>query len=452
MMDDPLALAVQMIAVLAAGMYPVGFLFGVCSDCCGCPPCSRCTHFANNGNECPTSGVDWTVTLGEYAPQTLALNLGDYENTGIVIPLEDIPELPELPNTSGEWTYAMLSAIISDVPRLSDSCGCESCLYGVGFRAELGFDNDGFLLYGRSLTADESLDGCSDDGSAITFSPNAGWAFVEGGPSGYELETNAQDVLDWLNGLGLTVSMQIDPCECGACCEEVGTGITCSDNVAEGACPGDWQGVDTLCEDVTCGGTCCDAATGNCTYTLEEQCAGTWTAGGECEPNPCPQPPEGACCDAATGDCSQTIEINCPGEWSEGVECDPNPCPQPPTGACCQDGNCTETTQADCAGAWLEGVDCDPNPCTLGACCDPFGGCAENVRQDECNAYSQWISGQTCEESDCPPAGTCCEYIDGVFDLSNNFTEYACDQTQALLGIDTVWQPGEDGECPPTNP
>ena len=34
MIDDPLALAVQMIAVLAAGMYPVGFMFGVCSACC----------------------------------------------------------------------------------------------------------------------------------------------------------------------------------------------------------------------------------------------------------------------------------------------------------------------------------------------------------------------------------------------------------------------------------
>lgn len=36
MIDDPLALIVQGIFVLAAGMYPVGFLFGVCSDCCGC--------------------------------------------------------------------------------------------------------------------------------------------------------------------------------------------------------------------------------------------------------------------------------------------------------------------------------------------------------------------------------------------------------------------------------
>jgi hypothetical protein len=372
MIDDPLALAVQMIAVLAAGMYPIGFLFGTCSDCC-CPACSRCTHLANNGNECPTSGVDWTVTLGEYAPQTLALNSDDYENTGIVIPLEDIPELPELPNTSGEWTNAQLSAFFSEAPGLGDSCGCGSCRYVVNFEAGFSFDNDGFLVYNRSLTADESLDGCSDDGSAITFSPNADWAFVDGGPSGYELETNAQDVLDWLNGLGLTVSMQIDPCECGACCEEGGTGVTCSDNVAEGACPGDWRGVDTLCEDVTCGGTCCDAATGNCTYTTEAQCAGTWTAGGECDPNPCPQ--LGSCCN--DGECTETLEANCAGTWTEGESCEPNPCD--PVGWCCEyfegdlvigfgpitEGACQAFTGDGFTYTWTEGaeIECPPtNP------------------------------------------------------------------------------------------
>jgi hypothetical protein len=34
MLDDPLGLIVQGIFLLAAGMYPVGFLFGACSGCC----------------------------------------------------------------------------------------------------------------------------------------------------------------------------------------------------------------------------------------------------------------------------------------------------------------------------------------------------------------------------------------------------------------------------------
>jgi hypothetical protein len=37
MMDDPLSLLMQGIWLLAAGMYPLGFMFGTCSACCGCP-------------------------------------------------------------------------------------------------------------------------------------------------------------------------------------------------------------------------------------------------------------------------------------------------------------------------------------------------------------------------------------------------------------------------------
>jgi hypothetical protein len=454
MIDDPLALAVQMIAVLAAGMYPIGFLFGTCSDCC-CPACSRCSHHAEaraledtdfaTATTLQNLSITLTVSDGEIEQTHTATLAQSNESIGHAFPFTFI-------DNGNEYTVDV-RFLIQEVFLTGkyNSCGCaiESTI-SLELEAEF-FIDDAFMDVANGNDPEKMLQfvvGETCDQSAASLIADLEWTSVD---SAFSPEIE-EAFVSFLQSLTFSGSVSFDPCECGACCEEGGQGVICSDNVAEGACPGDWQGVDTLCEDVTCGGTCCDAATGNCTYTTEVGCAGTWTAGGECEPNPCPQPPEGACCDAATGDCSQTIEVNCPGEWSEGVECDPNPCPQPPTGACCQDGNCTETTQADCAGAWLEGVDCDPNPCTLGACCDPFGGCAENVRQDECNAYSQWISGQTCEESDCPPAGTCCEYIDGVFDLSNNFTEYACDQTQALLGIDTVWQPGEDGECPPTNP
>jgi hypothetical protein len=37
MIDDPLSLLMQGIWLLAAGMLPLGFVFGVCSQCCGCP-------------------------------------------------------------------------------------------------------------------------------------------------------------------------------------------------------------------------------------------------------------------------------------------------------------------------------------------------------------------------------------------------------------------------------
>jgi hypothetical protein len=45
MLDDPLGLIVQGIAILAAGMYPIGFLFGTCSACCNQCRSSTCEGF-----------------------------------------------------------------------------------------------------------------------------------------------------------------------------------------------------------------------------------------------------------------------------------------------------------------------------------------------------------------------------------------------------------------------
>lgn len=344
MIDDPLALIVQGIFVLAAGMYPVGFLFGVCSDCC-CPPCGRCTHLANNGNECPIEGIEWTVDFGGYGPVVVpGVNAGDLTETGIVIPLDDIPDMGPLipvgetePTSNGEWLSASLSIIISDIGRPSDECGCESCLYSVGFRLSLEFDNDGFVVLGRTMTATEALGDCSQE--SMSFTADGPWEVTDSGSNYDDIPESA--ALGWAGPLGLSASFTIDPCECGACCEDDGSGgAICTDNVAEGSCAGEWLGADTTCEeDGPCPtGSCCNASTGECTQVYGWACNGTWTLGESCDPNPCPRPPEGACCDGE-GNCTQTIAANCAGTWSEGVECDPNPCA---LGSCCAydaDGN-----------------------------------------------------------------------------------------------------------------
>jgi hypothetical protein len=291
-----------------------------------------------------------------------------------------------------------------------NSCGCaiESTI-SLELEAEF-FIDDAFMDVANGNDPEKMLQfvvGETCDQSAASLIADLEWTSVD---SAFSPEIE-EAFVSFLQSLTFSGSVSFDPCECGACCEEGGQGVICSDNVAEGACPGDWQGVDTLCEDVTCGGTCCDAATGNCTYTTEVGCAGTWTAGGECEPNPCPQPPEGACCDGE-GNCTQTIEADCSGEWSEGVECDPNPCPQ--LGSCCNDGECTETLEANCAGTWTEGESCEPNPCD--------------------------------------PVGWCCEYFEG--DLVIGFgpiTEGAC-QAFTGDGFTYTWTEGAEIECPPTNP
>jgi len=382
--------------------------------CCCCPACSRCSHHAEaraledtdfaTATTLQNLSITLSVSDGEIEQTHTATLAQSFESIGHAFPFTFIANGNEY---TVDVSFRIQEAFLTGK---SDSCGCaiESRIE-LELEAEFNVD-DAFMVVANGSDTEKMLQfvvGETCDQSTASLIADLEWTSVD---SDFSPEVE-EAFVSFLQSLTFSGSVSFDPCECGACCEEGGEGVICSDNVAEGACPGDWQGVDTLCEDVTCGGTCCDAATGNCTYTTAAQCAGTWTAGGECDPNPCPQPPEGACCDGE-GNCTQTIEADCSGLWSEGVECDPNPCPQPPTGACCQDGNCTETTEADCAGAWLEGVDCDPNPCTL---------------------------------------EICCEYTDG--DLTFSFGPVRADECAIDSGgFVQVWQAGGETECPPTNP
>src|SRR5205085_9838929 len=115
-------------------------------------------------------------------------------------------------------------------------------------------------------------------------------------------------------------------------------------------------------------GSCC-AADGSCAVTTHPNCTTTWTSGGLCSPNPCPQLPAiGSCC-AWNGTCTETTQVNCIGTWTNGGVCLPNICPLP-VGACCiggPDGTCSIQTQPDCnsVGGVHAGLDtdCTTNPC-----------------------------------------------------------------------------------------
>jgi len=86
--------------------------------------------------------------------------------------------------------------------------------------------------------------------------------------------------------------------------------------------------------------------------------------------NTCPGSPLGACCDAATGECTLELPDNCPPpdiyhpEW---LTCDPNPCPNAPGACCFSDGHCEFISYELClmgGGAWLGAdIPCEPQPC-----------------------------------------------------------------------------------------
>jgi hypothetical protein len=58
----------------------------------------------------------------------------------------------------------------------------------------------------------------------------------------------------------------------------------------------------------------------------------------------------GRCC-AASGACTITTQANCAATWTSGGACDPNPCPQPATGTCCRGCTCALTTAGACTGS-----------------------------------------------------------------------------------------------------
>jgi hypothetical protein len=142
------------------------------------------------------------------------------------------------------------------------------------------------------------------------------------------------------------------------CLGAVGTG----DDMGEPCCPPMGPDPEACCfED------------GTCELMLEYECgvAGGVYYGGECDPNPCPQPVlPGACC-IETGECFVLLEEDCNtigGEFlGEETVCDPNPCPQPPVAVCCVGEDCYIINEYECAdmqGEFHPEWDtCDPNPC-----------------------------------------------------------------------------------------
>lgn len=154
-------------------------------------------------------------------------------------------------------------------------------------------------------------------------------------------------------------------------------------------------------------GSCC-SLDGTCVVATQEGCAGNWTQGGVCDPNPCQQP-TGSCC-AEDGACTVTLQDSCAGSWTMAAACDPNPCEQRIGSCCYADGTCAVTTGVACSGTWTWNGTCDPNPCPqpVGSCCYETGRCYILARGN-CLGLGTWTEGGVCDPNPCPqPTGSCC--------------------------------------------
>jgi hypothetical protein len=278
MIDDPLSLLSLAVWLMAAGMWPVGFLFGACSACCDeCPPeCNKCSQAYESIESGPCSEPpDSLVATSDYASKSYTADEdGFFSTIGIQhLQLTDVFPCTNPPNnvTNLELYFALKLRFISLVGG-TDGCGCNTCEYNIS--CELNVAE-------RYIFGGQSVDVLPDSGAAfvelleitfaydkcamatkrieITVTPaqiiklfvDSGGENAEGPCPGITAFVN--DIEEFVFTLDYNLD---DPCECGACCRN---GL-CTENELQTYCEqnsvwfgeledGTWQGVGTSCDD-----------------------------------------------------------------------------------------------------------------------------------------------------------------------------------------------------------
>jgi hypothetical protein len=282
MIDDPLSLLAVGIWLMAAGMWPVGFLFGACSKCCDeCPEeCSKCTHYYHLAVDPPNPDYLEFPCFEKFDSVTLSAEC-DTCSGAISIPnvYPDNNNFPEPQNGDvfltdeiscgqgeGETPFtARLSAnnIQLFYPDAGFSpCGCPVCDFILRVQLEISFPADfgGNFELNPFLEIRGTFDRCQQTQSESTLTAFSK-EILNDVLSGFALE-NSCDIQSHLfdDDVVLKMTLEMDfPCECGACCKDG----DCRDNVSQDFCEdqdnafftdpdsggGVWQGVGTACDD-----------------------------------------------------------------------------------------------------------------------------------------------------------------------------------------------------------
>ena len=255
-MDDPLGLVVGAVWLLAAGMYPVGFLFGTCSGCCPqCPEvCSKCTHYVNSQSVGSQyfAGSGRTLTVSVTGHNTVTINNPAYEpceSAGNELFLNVAaapvptwkPGHPVIPAGQAFTAYAAPYICVGVIERevIVDECDCNVAQARIGLSARFFYNECPVSSTQFSSDVVLTFDGCNVTAqTANTYTP---WTKGSGCNFG-----DFASLLAWLNNLAISVSLTIPACDCGACCDS-----NCEENVAEGGCAA-WQGVGVDCDPDPC--------------------------------------------------------------------------------------------------------------------------------------------------------------------------------------------------------
>jgi hypothetical protein len=268
MIDDPLSLLSLGIWLMAAGMWPVGFLFGACSACCDeCPPeCNKCSQAYDSTDvsgckEAPES----VVITSEYDSRSYTSSTASVAGSLVADGLQHL-QITEAYDCSGTEVYLSLipENWFSDAPR--DDCDCLTCRYRISYQlgiAERGVFGgqpfDSAIAPGRTPMPDVFLnyDKCAQSSKTVQIPVTNAQILEALGSQGYD----DIECIDGMKALeDFTVELQFNlgegECDCGACCRESG----CTDNELQTYCEqntatfgdlgnGIWAGVGTSCDD-----------------------------------------------------------------------------------------------------------------------------------------------------------------------------------------------------------
>jgi len=254
MIDDPFALLAYGILLLAGGMYPIGFLFGACSACCDeCEPCNRCNHGSTGDPDEGTCNVEvgyaYQINNGSQVSGTRSPGSEDVENAPTAIDSTTIPC-----NNRTFRLAAKLTGLFGE--QSTDNCNCPACCnFILTFRV---FDTTAQDDFDIATPITLEFCECSETTANVTVNildiailMTAG-NFAEQCPAAYE------EFLAHAAVSTLSVELDINACECGACC----TDEQCEPSTTEFYCEdagtwfnksaGVWQGVGTDCDPNPC--------------------------------------------------------------------------------------------------------------------------------------------------------------------------------------------------------
>ena len=246
----------QGIWLLAAGMYPLGFMFGVCSKCCDqCPDeCSKCAgvyHVTTPGGDRCRDTFD-ALTLSTAVDVATRNNVRPDSNRRVNIAADIIQSLKCFDidgNAVSKTITANGNYFEVDIVGL-DKCECPTCFYAQGIYIGVGLSRPSSTLC--YFDAFFQYDKCAQSTAlvSVTITREQMEACLESFPL-LQCEGVPEEI---------SVELQFDldfECECGACCR----GSVCTENESKIHCEvndfpspggGTWQGVGTSCDPNPC--------------------------------------------------------------------------------------------------------------------------------------------------------------------------------------------------------